>query len=53
MLQAFSVLLALEDFERRFSLCCEDEEREALTEERRHKLQQLCDILRGKEGIER
>lgn len=51
--KAFSVLLALEDFERRFSLCCEDEEREALTEERRHKLQQLCDILRGKEGIER
>ncbi|XP_018429290.1 PREDICTED: protein PAT1 homolog 1 isoform X2 [Nanorana parkeri] len=51
--KVFSVLLDLEDFERRFSLCCEDEEREALTEERRHKLQQLCDILRGKEGSER
>ncbi|XP_063814561.1 protein PAT1 homolog 1 [Pseudophryne corroboree] len=51
--KAFSVVLQLEDFERRFSLCCEDEEREALTAERRQKLQQLCDILRGKEGGER
>ncbi|KAM4033604.1 protein PAT1 homolog 1 [Anomaloglossus baeobatrachus] len=50
--KAFSVLLELEDFERRFSLCCEDE-REALTEERRQKVQQLCDILRVKEGTER
>ncbi|XP_069609080.1 protein PAT1 homolog 1 isoform X2 [Ranitomeya imitator] len=50
--KAFSVLLELEDFERRFSLCCEDE-REALTEERRQKVQQLCDILRVKEGSER
>ncbi|KAM3913002.1 protein PAT1 homolog 1 [Leptodactylus fuscus] len=51
--KAFSVLLELEDFERRFSLCCEDDEREALTEERRQKLQQLCDILKVKEGSER
>ncbi|XP_072279901.1 protein PAT1 homolog 1 [Pyxicephalus adspersus] len=51
--KAFSVLLELEDFERRFSLCCGNEEREALTEERRLKLQQLCDILQGKEGSER
>ncbi|XP_073542237.1 protein PAT1 homolog 1 isoform X2 [Phyllobates terribilis] len=50
--KAFSVLLELEDFERRFSLCCEDE-REALTEERRQKVQHLCDILRVKEGSER
>ncbi|KAM9325330.1 protein PAT1 homolog 1 [Gastrophryne carolinensis] len=51
--KAFSVLLQLEDFDRRFSLCCLEEEREALTEERRQKLQQLCDILRGKEGSDR
>ncbi|XP_075698001.1 protein PAT1 homolog 1 [Rhinoderma darwinii] len=51
--KAFSVLLELEDFERRFSLCCEDEEREALTEERRQKLQQLCDLMKVKEGSER
>ncbi|XP_068111687.1 protein PAT1 homolog 1 [Hyperolius riggenbachi] len=51
--KTFSVVLELEDFERRFSLCCEDHEREALAEERRQKLQQLCEILRGKEGSER
>lgn len=51
--KAFAMLLELEDFERRFSLCCEDEEREALAEERRQKLQQLCDLLRLKEGSER
>ncbi|KAG8550352.1 hypothetical protein GDO81_026444 [Engystomops pustulosus] len=51
--KAFSVLLELEDFDRRFSLCCEDEERVALSEERRAKLQQLCDIMKIKEGSER
>ncbi|KAG9469932.1 protein PAT1 homolog 1 isoform X2 [Eleutherodactylus coqui] len=51
--KAFSLLLELEDFDRRFSLCCDDEERDALTEERRQKLQQLSDILRVKEGSER
>ncbi|XP_040290981.1 protein PAT1 homolog 1 isoform X2 [Bufo bufo] len=51
--KAFSVLLELEDFERRFSLCCEHEEQEALNKERRQKLLQLCDILRVREGSER
>ncbi|KAM8924597.1 protein PAT1 homolog 1 [Pelodytes ibericus] len=50
--KAFSVVLELEDFERRFSLSCE-EEREDLNEERKQKLQNLCEILRGKEGGER
>ncbi|KAM4636920.1 LOW QUALITY PROTEIN: protein PAT1 homolog 1-like [Discoglossus pictus] len=49
----FAVVLELEDFERCFTLSCEEEEREALSEERRQKLQQLCDLLRGKEGGDR
>ncbi|XP_018081080.1 protein PAT1 homolog 1 [Xenopus laevis] len=49
----FSLLLDLEDFERRFSLCCEEAEHEVLTEEQKQKLQQLCDTLRGKEVGER
>ncbi|KAM4637045.1 protein PAT1 homolog 1 isoform 2-T2 [Discoglossus pictus] len=51
--KTFAVVLELEDFERRFALSCEEEEREALSEERRQKLQQLCDLLRGKEGGDR
>ncbi|XP_053548284.1 protein PAT1 homolog 1 [Bombina bombina] len=49
----FSLVLELEDFERRFALSCEEEERDALREERRQKLQQLCDVLRGKEAGDR
>uniref|UniRef100_A0A6I8QPD1 Protein PAT1 homolog 1 n=1 Tax=Xenopus tropicalis TaxID=8364 RepID=A0A6I8QPD1_XENTR len=49
----FSLLLDLEDFERRFTLCCEEAEQEVMNEERKQKLQQLCDTLRGKEVGER
>ncbi|KAG8434884.1 hypothetical protein GDO86_013009 [Hymenochirus boettgeri] len=51
--KVFSLVLDLEDFERRFAQCCEQTELEVLTEERKQKLQQLCDILKGKEGGER
>ncbi|KAM4704116.1 protein PAT1 homolog 1 isoform 2-T2 [Rhinophrynus dorsalis] len=49
----FSLVLDLEDFERRFALSCDEEEQEALNEERRQKLQQLFDMLRGREEGDR
>ncbi|XP_053306488.1 protein PAT1 homolog 1 isoform X2 [Spea bombifrons] len=51
--KAFSVVLELEDFERRFSLCCENEEREALAEQRKLKLQKLSEILGIRGGGDR
>ncbi|XP_063290846.1 protein PAT1 homolog 1 [Pelobates fuscus] len=51
--KAFSVVLQLEDFERRFAMTCEEEERLALHEERKQKLQKLSEIFRGREGGEK
>uniref|UniRef100_A0A8C5Q8D0 Protein PAT1 homolog 1 n=1 Tax=Leptobrachium leishanense TaxID=445787 RepID=A0A8C5Q8D0_9ANUR len=51
--KVFSVVLQLEDYERQFALTCEDEERKALNEERKQRLQKLSDILRGREGGEK